>query len=317
MSYLVTGGTGLIGAYVTRLLVQEGEKVVTFNRNPRRTFLDRLMTKKELQRVEVIQGDTTDLAHLIRTVQEHGVEKIIHMAHLLTTASSANPPLAVRVNCEGTVNVLETARILGLKKVIWASSLAIFGARDKYTQEYVPNDAPHYPVDVYGACKNFIEVVAEHYFNAYKVDNLGLRYGVVYGAGQESGASGRLTNELLINPALGKSGRVPFGDDVLSWLYVDDAARATVMASKTKATKTRAFTVNGDFRSVAEAIDYVKSLIPGADIAGLPGYAPFPSKYDGSRTKEEIGYYPQYPMEKGMKAVIDDVRIWMGKGQTA
>ena len=92
MSYLVTGGTGLIGAYVTRLLVQEGEKVVTFNRNPRRDFLEQLMTKEENQRVEVIQGDVTDLAQLIRTVQEHDVDKIIHMAYLLTTASSASAP---------------------------------------------------------------------------------------------------------------------------------------------------------------------------------------------------------------------------------
>jgi len=176
MNYLVTGGTGFIGAHIVRLLIQQEEQVVAYDVVPDRNLLDHLIGKSKSNRVKVIQGDITDLAHLIRSSQEFGVEKIIHTAALLGFASSANPLLAVRVNCEGTINVLETARILRMKRVVFASSIAVFGPPEKYAQEYIPNDAPHYPSNIYGACKSFNEACANHYFNEYGVDSIAIRF---------------------------------------------------------------------------------------------------------------------------------------------
>ncbi|MFC1942589.1 NAD-dependent epimerase/dehydratase family protein [Chloroflexota bacterium] len=308
MSYLITGGTGLIGAYITRLLVKQGEQVVTYDTNPSRNLLERLMNEDELKQVKVITGDVTDLPHLIRTAQEYKIEKIIHMAFILSTAAAVNPPLAIKVNVEGTVNVYETARILGIKKVVWASSLSVFGEREKYKEEYTPNDAPHFPEGIYGACKNHNELVAAFYCKTYGMDITGIRFGMVYGKGQASGASGKLTEELLRKPFAGEQGQVPWGDDTINFVYVEDAARAAVMASNAATTKTRVFNMNGDYRSIADVIAYVKTLIPGADITSLPGYTAFPSKYETSRIKEELGYEPQWTIERGFKAIIDDIR---------
>ena len=72
-------------------------------------------------------------------------------------------------------------------------------------------------------------------------------------------------------PALGKPGKVPHGGETINWLYVEDAARATVMASKAATTKTRAFNINGDIHSVDEAVDYIRGLIPGAELTVLQG----------------------------------------------
>lgn len=310
MRYLVTGGTGFIGAYVTRLLVQEGKEVVAYDIDPRREILEYLIGKEQITLVRMIKGDITDLAHLIRTAQEFHITKIVHLAALLSRASSENPSLAVRTNCDGTANIFETARILRLEKVVYASSNTVFGTADMYEKEYIPNDAPHYPLSVYGACKSFNERFAGYYFSEYGVDSVGLRFPAVYGIGHREGAaSSILTEELMVKPALGKPGKVPYsGNEILNWLYVEDAARGVVMASQKARTKTRAFNMGGEICSVAAAVQVVKKLIPGADLTFLPRHIEFTGKFETTQIREEIGYQPQWTLERGIKQVIDAVR---------
>ena len=308
MSYLVTGGTGFIGGYITKPLIQQGENVVTYDVDPTREILERIMGKEDSDLLTVIHGDVTDLPHIIHIVKENHIECIIHMASILSHASIANPSMAVQINIGGAVNVLETARILGLKKVVLASSAGIFGPQEKYAEEYIPNDAPHYPREIYAACKSFNEQLAKLYFTEYGVDTLAIRYCMVYGVGQKGGVSATLTRELMIKPALGQPSKVPHGGVTINWLYVEDAARATVMASKAPTTKTRAFCIDGDIHTVDEVADYVKQLVPGTEIRVLQGPPLFAMKYDTTPIKEEIGYRPEWTMEQGVKKVVDSIR---------
>jgi len=309
MVYLVTGGTGHIGSRIVRDLVREGEKVVVYDWFPDRNYLERLLSEEELgSMVKIIQGDVIDLPCLLHTIKENSVEKIIHLAALTNLQSNANPFLAVKVNCEGTICVFEAARILGLKKVVWASSNVCFGPPEKYPEEYIPNDAPHYPQDVYSATKSFNEVVAAYYFDHYGVDITGIRYEHVYGVGQRRGVFATMVRELIFNPALGKPGRVSHGESILGWTYVDDAARATVLVSKVPRTKTRAFSLTGDVHSVKEAADYVSELVPGAEITLLPGTLAHSVKFDTKLIEKEIGYRPQWSLEQGIKETLNMVR---------
>ena len=114
MNYLITGGIGFIGAYIAKLLIEQGDKVITYDVDPAREILDRIMGQKLSSQATVIQGDITDLPHLIHVAQEHKIDCIIHMASILSRASVANPSMAVQINIGGTVNALETARILKL-----------------------------------------------------------------------------------------------------------------------------------------------------------------------------------------------------------
>jgi UDP-glucose 4-epimerase len=314
MSYLVTGGTGFIGAYITKLLIHDGKDVVAFDVEPRPEVLESLIGKERKGSLKMIIGDITDLPHLIRTVQEFGVTKIFHMAALLSRASSANPSLAVRINCEGTANIFETARILGLQKVVYASSNTVFGPIEKYRGEVIGNDAPHYPVTIYGACKSFNEKYAEYYFGEYGVDSAGLRFPVVYGLGHKPGsASSILSQELIVNPAMGKPGRVPYyGEEILNWIYVEDAARGAVMVGESERTKTKAFNIGGEVCTVAGAAEYVKKKIPGADLTFLPNRIEFTGKFDTSNIKDEVGYTPRWSLEKGIELMIDKVRSLNG-----
>jgi UDP-glucose 4-epimerase len=315
MGYLITGGTGFIGAYIARFLTQEQQEVVAYDVDPRPEVLESLVGKKQKALLRIIRGDITDLAHLIRVAQEFSVTKIFHMAALLSRASAENPSLAVRINCDGTANIFETARILRLEKVVYASSNTVFGPIEKYRKRSIGNDAPHYPSTLYGACKSFNERLAEYYFNDFGVDSIGLRFPVVYGVGHREGAaSSILTEELMVKPALGKPGRVPYrGDQALNWLYVEDAAMGAVMACEAARTKTRAFNIGGEICTIAGAVKYVKKQVPEAELTMLPNSIEFTGKFDTSNIRDEIGYKPRWSLQNGIEQVIDTVRRQKGR----
>ncbi len=315
MSYLVTGGTGFIGSRVVRDLVNLGEQVVAYDYAPSTSALEQVMDPAAIaENVRLVAGDVTDYPLTVRTLKEHNVEKVIHLASLMYLDVNANPLRGIRINIEGTANIFEAARLLGLKKVVWESSGSVFGPPSKYAEEYIPNDAPHYPQNLYGAAKSFNENVAAYYAGRYKLDITALRLVMVYGPGQKRGRTAQIIQELVGNPALGKPGNVPAAaDNVLGWVYIDDAARATVMASRVANPPTKAYSVMGDVCTVGEIADYVKSLVPGAEISLLPaeksrGDAIMAVKYDMTPFETEIGYKPEWTMERGIRETMNTIR---------
>ncbi len=310
MTYMVTGGTGLIGSRIVRDLVRDGEQVVIYDAFPAVASLQRLMTDDEIESsITIVRGDVTDSPHLFRAIIDGRVDTVIHTASLLVTESNANPLQALRVNSEGTICVFEAARTLGLKKVVWSSSNSCFGPPEMYPQEYIPNDAPHYPQNIYAATKSFNEAVGAYYADEYGLDITGVRYMHVYGVGQQRGFFANIVRELVLNPALGKPGRVPHGDAIIGWSYVDDPARASVMASRALGTKTRSFSIMGDVHPVRTVADYVRRLLPDSDLTALPGSFTGDSvKFDTTLIEEEVGYSPQWSMERGIRETINSIR---------
>ena len=223
MSYLITGGTGFIGSYISRALVRLGEKVIAYDLSPNSTIIDMIMSPEEKTSLSIVSGDVSDFLQLARTIAENKVTKIIHLSSLLHPASNQNPPLAEKVNNIGMVNVLECARLFTIKKLVWASSVVVFGPPQMYSQEYLANDAPHAPIHLYGACKSHCEFLANHYHNTWGVDHIGLRFTIIYGPGRTRGATS-FVHKLMIEPALGKPAVVPYGDEIIDWQYVEDIA---------------------------------------------------------------------------------------------
>lgn len=307
-TYLITGGTGFIGSRIVRDLIKEGERVIVYDFLPQMNFFQEIMTDKEIMTVKVVQGDIIDLATLMRVCKENKVDKIIHMAYFKTILAKANPLWATNVNCVGTGNIFETARILGLKKVVWASSISVFGPPEKYSQEYIANDAPHYPVNLYGACKSFNENQAAHYCETYGMDIVGLRYAVGYGPNKIGSGTYPIIHAVIELPALGEPAKVPFGESLLNWLHVDDEAGSAVHAAKTPPTKTKVFTVAGEAHTVKEVADYVKKLIPAAKIIMEKGFQLTACKFDLTPTRKELGYQNKWSFEEGIKETINTVR---------
>jgi nucleoside-diphosphate-sugar epimerase len=313
--YLITGGAGFIGSHLTRDLVRAGERVVVYDWFPQRSALERLLSDEEIESsVKIVQGDVTDYSHLIRTLRQHEVERVVHLAAVMIHEFNANPLLGVRVNCDGTTAVFEAARFLGLEKVVWASSGSVFGPGTMYDQEYIPNDAPHYPQNLYGAAKSFDEVVSAYYVDKYGIDITALRFVMVYGAGQTRGRTAAVIRQLIYHPALGKPGRVPAAaDNVLGFTYVDDTVRAIVLASRASRPKQKAYSVMGAIHTIQEIADCVHGFFPEAEINLMPleksaSHTIMTCKYDMRPIEEDLGYRPQWTMPQGVKETVNNVR---------
>jgi UDP-glucose 4-epimerase len=305
LSVLISGGTGFIGAYTARRLIRAGQQVVTLDTIPS-NVIHNVLAPEEIEQVRFVTGDVSSLRDVAHAIRENGVDRVIHLASLLHPASNQNPPLAVQVNVQGQAMILEAARLFGLKKIVWASSVVVFGGRSSHTQRILPNNASHHPINLYGATKSFDEFLTQHYINEWGVDALGLRFTVVYGPGRERGASS-FVNELA-KPALGEPAIIPFGDDVVDWQYVEDIAELFAKCIGLSKTRTSVFNTQFDARSIREAGAYVASLIPSADITYQPGEFGIAWELDDSVLQEEIGFEPKFPMERGLRELLEHTR---------
>ena len=311
MAHLITGGMGCIGSYVIRDLLNAGEKLIVYDSIHDLTIPKLVLTPEQLERFTFVQGDITDLPHVLRTVKEHNIDRIIHLASWQVPACNANPPHALRVVCDGTINMFEAARIFNLKRVVWASTVAVFGAPEDYNHQRIENDAPHFPKFIYGACKSLNERYASYYFDNYNVDIIGLRFTAVYGVGRTRGMSS-FSTKMIEDVALGRQGVVPFGDDTVDWQYVEDVSRSIAMACTCPTTKTRAFNVKGGIRPVREGAAYLKQLVPDAEITLEPGVFGISWDYDATPIAEEIGFTPTYTMEQGILKTFNRFRELAG-----
>jgi nucleoside-diphosphate-sugar epimerase len=149
---LVTG-IGFVGAYVVRDLLAAGEDVVVYGllggRNeqdgedrPDLVYLRSLVGDEAFERVFAVVADIADLDQLIAACVDHGVTRIAHLASLISVSSEENVPRAVRVNIEGTANAFEAARRLDLEKVVWASSINVYGPRSVNAAGYIDDSSP-------------------------------------------------------------------------------------------------------------------------------------------------------------------------------
>lgn len=307
MAYLITGGMGCIGSYVIRDLLNAGEKLIVFDSIHDLTIPKLVLSPQQLEGFTFVQGDITDLPHVLRTVKEHKVDRIIHLASWQVPACDANPPQALKVVCEGTINMFEAARIFNLKRVVWASTVAVFGAPEDYNHQQIKNDAPHYPKFIYGACKSLNERYASFYFDNYNVDIIGLRFTAVYGVGRTRGMSS-FSTKMIEDAAMGRPSVVPFGDDAVDWQYVEDVSQSILMACTCPTTSTRVFNVSGGIRPVREAAKYLKQIVPDAKITLESGVFGISWDYDATPVAEEIGFTPMYSMEEGIQKTVSRFR---------
>ena len=304
MAYMVTGGTGFIGSWVVKSILEAGHDVVCFELAPNRERLEALLGDGA-DDVKVLRGDVLHLHKIVEAIQEHGITHIAHIAAAVMSVCAANPAYAMQINVTGFTNMLEACRITGIRRMVWASSAGIFGGN--YGNEPIPNDARPSPYSIYAGSKVLGECLANHYHDNYGLDIIGVRYTFVNGHGMPNSMGGKVVEELCYNPALGKPGKVPWGDDAPDWLWGGDAGRATALALDAPPTKTRAFNIRGDNHKMADAINYVRSVIPEARLTAEPGALGF-SRLDGSAAKEEIGYEPQMTMEQQLDAHIERAR---------
>jgi nucleoside-diphosphate-sugar epimerase len=304
LRYLVTGGAGVLGASACRQLLAGDDEVTVYDLGVSPT-LERTLGA-ESARAIVVRGDTTDAFHLLSVARDRRVESIIHLASLLGGPSSDFPARAVQVNCGGMVNVLETARFLGIKRVVWASSAGVFAGHTG--AGLVAEDAPFTPTTIYAGTKVLNEVIARHYRRAYGIEATGLRFTLVTGAAQPASLAGQILAELVHKPVRSQPGRVPWGDDTPSWLWVDDAARALVLAARAPGRLARTYNIAGDRRPLRDAAEIVRALLPGVEITLEPGVGGLAHHLETTAAERDLGFRPEWTLEAQLRELIREAR---------
>lgn len=188
MNFLVTGGAGFIGSHVCERLLRSGHAVWAFD--DLNSFYDPKFKHRNLREVqslalpfEFIRGDITDRAALDEMFGRVKFDQIIHLAARAGVRPSLEEPaLYQRVNVEGTVNVLEAARLAGVRKITIASSSSVYGANSKVP--FSESDPLFSPISPYAASKLACEALGHVYHHIYGMDVVMLRFFTVYGQRQ-------------------------------------------------------------------------------------------------------------------------------------
>jgi UDP-glucose 4-epimerase len=226
---LVTGGCGLIGSStIDQILAGYAPARIVILDNLTRGSLSNVSSALTDKRVKLVRGDIRDVDAVRDAMQ--GMDAVIHMAALRITACAAEPREAFEVMCAGTFNVVDEARRAGVGKIVAASSASIYGLAEEF-----PTREDHHPYNDdtwYGASKIMLEGLLRSYKAMYDLPYVGLRYFNVYGPRMD--IHGKYTEVLIRWMERIAAGQPPiiFGDGLqtMDFVYIDDVARATVLA---------------------------------------------------------------------------------------
>ncbi|OGA20127.1 MAG: hypothetical protein A3H32_02545 [Betaproteobacteria bacterium RIFCSPLOWO2_02_FULL_63_19] len=308
MKVLITGGMGVIGAETSRKFVLEGHRPVIFARHR-----DERLVSDILDKVDIELGDLLDMPRLLQVIKTRKVTHIVHTAAFVGAVSQANPALSVQVNVMGMVNVLEAARLFDVKRVVYTSAKGIYGAvLGEYghpAYKRMQEDMPKNPIRIYDSAKLMGEQVGLYYQANMNVDVVVLRFATTYGPGKTArhGKMG-VTSQIVEHPARG----LPFhlaqgGDQQDDFIYNKDSALGLYLATVTENLKHRVFNIgSGVGATLNDFARILRRHVPSADIEIGPGLnffnSPYPMSgiYDISRARQELGYAPQYDLDRGI-----------------
>jgi nucleoside-diphosphate-sugar epimerase len=226
MNYLVTGGAGFIGSHLVDRLLEGGNKV---------RVLDNFSTgKKEnlinvLGRIELIHGDIRDYGSVRRAVD--GIDVVFHEAAISSVMKSIEDPVTNdAVNVGGAVNVLQSSREAGVKKVVYASSAAVYGNDGAVPKKETMTPGPESP---YAVSKLVGEYYCKVFSSLYGLPTVCLRYFNVFGGRQNPSSEYSGVISKFISALLSNKSPIIFGDGEQSrdFVYVENIVDANILAS--------------------------------------------------------------------------------------
>ena len=299
MTTMVTGGNGLIGRRIVRELASRGENVVSFDLAPAATPLDG---------VTYYRGDITQLPQILEACNTHAVSRIIHMAALLPPDTEDRPHFGMQVNIGGTNNIFEAARWCGIERVVYASSIAVYGVQDTFGERPVNEDDLPAPANVYGMTKAANDFAAARYRELYGLDLRGIRICTVFGHGRVTGMTGMIGGLMVSLPAVGEPIDLPFHRDELSpMIHAEDAAQIFVRAALAERLNHPVYISGGHLCSVGDMADIVRGIVPDARITTGERRVPHIYLVDNSRMLADIGYEIA-PLDARIRDHINDAR---------
>ena len=295
---LVTGGAGFIGSHLVDALVAGGAQVRVLDNfaTGRRRNLTHLS-----KAVEVLEGDLRDADACARACC--GVELVFHQAALGSVPRSvADPATSIAVNVSGTANLFAAAREAGARRVVYASSSAVYGDSRELPKREGGEGSPLSP---YALSKQMNEQLAEIFDRCYDLELVGLRYFNVYGARQRHDGPYAAVIPRFFDAC--RNGRAPviYGDGEQSrdFTYIADAVRANLLAAGAAAAG-RVFNVAAGRRVTVNQLAAIVRRLTGSDVepaheavrAGDVRH----SLADLRAAREVLGYQPEHDIENGL-----------------
>lgn len=311
MSIIITGGCGLIGANLARIMVEKGREVVTFDITSAQALPDDLAPK-----VTHVQGDITNFSEVLNAFRDHGVKEVFHLAATLSAPSEANPWRAYKINSGGTYHALEAARICGVGKFVFSSSMGAYGMGHDGD---ISDETIQQPTIIYGVTKVFGELLGRYYHRKFGIDFRGVRLPQIVGPGVTSGGFGQYNPGMIEAAAQGLPYEVWVpGDTVLPLMYIKDAIRslAEIYEADASAIETRVYNLGQITPSptAAELADIVKGFFPGAQTSFKPDPQAvevlqyIPHHIDGHNAQKEWGWKLEGSAEDMVRDFIADMK---------
>ncbi len=312
MRYLVTGGAGFIGSNTVDELVRRGHSVVV---------LDDLSSGKEdnlaemRNKITLIKGSITDIEVVRKAMYE--AEYVLHLAARTSVPRSVKDPIETnKINIDGTLNVLVSAKELKVKRVVLAASSSAYG--ETPTLPKVETMQPQ-PISPYGVTKYVGELYAQTFGRCYGLENVALRYFNIFGPRQDPSSpySGVLAK--FCTAYLEDTQPVVFGDgeQTRDFTYVDNAVQANLLACEAPNVSGKVFNVG-----VGGRVSLNDVLCELGKITGKTLEAKYEPPRDGdirdsqadiSQAREILGYEPQVSFEEGLARTFEWYRATQTK----
>lgn len=313
MTTMITG-VGLVGTSFAQCALKRNEKVVFYDFQPRTEYLHKKLGTVD---VVVVQKDVRDLPALLEAIQTYRPETVVHTAGLIGPRVAEALYSGLQINVMGTINVLEAVRLAGVKRLVHISTFGVYDRRrlgDRPTHE----DMPRGPGSAYGNSKAAKELMAEAYQKIYGFELIMLRLANAYGLGHfwAGSGGGEKVQNLLVAGIKGGVARIPREQTMdFEYVYAKDVGRAVDIAATVAMPEQNIFNIGaGKVTTFDELTATARKLLPKLEVEIIPGKPPanaVSQPLDISRAKEQLGWAPEYDMEKGFRDYISDLKAAM------
>lgn len=310
--YLVTGACGQIGMEIVPYLrdrVGADSVIASDIKTTSRDFLDS---------GPFVYADVQDFDSLARIVLEHGIDYVIHLASILSAIGERNPQLALKINTQGIQNVLELARLHGLK-VYAPSTIAVFGPTTP--KELTPNCTVMEPTTMYGVTKVHLELLGRYYHRVFGVDFRSLRYPGVISAKTKPGGGTTDYAVEIYHSALRGGPYHCFLDahQLLPMMYMPDCLKATVdlmMAPRERLSEC-VYNVTAMSFNPKELAAAIREEVPDFKVHYRPDFrqdiaVTWPRTIDDSAARRDWGWQPDYDIQNMTADMLYQLRKQLG-----
>lgn len=315
MKVLVTGGAGYVGSVAAAELAAAGASPVVID------DLSEGHRAAVPPGIPFVEGKIEDRALLERTLRDHSIEAVVHMAaSCLVAESISDPARYYQNNVTAGLALLDGMRACGVGRIVFSSSAAVYGEPERTP---IREEDPAHPVNVYGETKLVFENALRWYDRAYGIRYASLRYFNAAGASGEEGEDHDPETHLIpivLRVALGQAAVVEiYGDDyptpdgtcVRDYIHISDLARAHLLALEALDRGSRIYNLGvGGGSSVRQVIETAREVtghpIPAKTVARRPG-DPAVLVASPDRIGEDLGWRPE---RSDLRSIIGSAWAW-------